>query len=392
MAKRRNKPSRDRQKHRSQSESATSGNPPGDRGAVEGLLGDRMRRRDEAPHRRPHLNVWKQLYEMADQVKTLAPWDFMDEADIFGIEIPGTGERVYASVMGQLGEHLAVGVYVGDTALYEFLDVLYGEAEVDLSLLEIPQIQLSFEDREMIQREDRAVMKQLRLSGRYRGSKAYPQFCTYRPGYAPWVIDASEADVLLCTLEQLLDVAPRFRTGDVALGISSEQEYLVRASVLHEEVLAWEDRRVLLPDVDPLAVEFGVNELTLRRLKDMPDGGGEVQVGLFSSGAVVQARRTDRPEMTYLLMVVDKDSRMILGTEMLTMDPDMPGLLAKVPEKVLETVARADAKPATCRVGDVRLAGLLGGVCQDLGIDVVVGETHLLDHIRESVTEFMGRG
>ncbi len=40
----------------------------------------------------------------------LAPWQWMTEVDLFGIEHPVTGELGFVSVMGQLGEHLAIAV------------------------------------------------------------------------------------------------------------------------------------------------------------------------------------------------------------------------------------------------------------------------------------------
>jgi len=46
----------------------------------------------------PSLEQWKRLYELMDEVKGLAPWDFMLETDLFGIRFPGTDELGFVSV------------------------------------------------------------------------------------------------------------------------------------------------------------------------------------------------------------------------------------------------------------------------------------------------------
>ncbi len=61
----------------------------------------------------PSLKEWRKLYEAAMRVKKIAPWDWMDETDIFGVQNPETDETGFVSVMGAGGEHFAIGVYLG---------------------------------------------------------------------------------------------------------------------------------------------------------------------------------------------------------------------------------------------------------------------------------------
>ena len=74
-------------------------------------------------------------------------------------------------------------------------------------LLEIPNLQASFENREVLEGEDRGIIRQLGL--KFRGRNAWPMFRSYRPGFFPWLIDSHEAELLTCALEQVLVVAPR---------------------------------------------------------------------------------------------------------------------------------------------------------------------------------------
>lgn len=123
----------------------------------------------------PHRSLWKRLYELAEQVKALAPWEWMSEIDFFGVRVPPSRDLVFVSVMGELGEHLAVAVYPDTRAPGDLLDMCRDEFQLAHRLLEIPQVQLSFEDRDFLDREDRAVLEGLNLSGRHRGALGYPR-------------------------------------------------------------------------------------------------------------------------------------------------------------------------------------------------------------------------
>jgi len=61
----------------------------------------------------PSLEQWMHLYELMAEIKQLAPWEYMYEDDLFGIQIPETDQLVFVSVMGNLGEHLSIAVYLG---------------------------------------------------------------------------------------------------------------------------------------------------------------------------------------------------------------------------------------------------------------------------------------
>jgi hypothetical protein len=48
----------------------------------------------------PTIEEWRELYESAVRVKELAPWEWMTEADVFGVQNPETDELGFVSVMG----------------------------------------------------------------------------------------------------------------------------------------------------------------------------------------------------------------------------------------------------------------------------------------------------
>ena len=178
----------------------------------------------------PSAAEWRNLYDLASRVKTLAPWEWMFEDEIFGVQDPETGTTGFLSVMGEAGAHFAVALYPEPEALYSFLDLHDHGTEDDdeeagspldmMRVLEVPQLQLSFEDAKQLDKEDKAVIKGLGL--KFRGAKAWPMFRSFTPGLLPWYITSAEAKRLATALEQLLQVAPRCRENAELLAPSED--------------------------------------------------------------------------------------------------------------------------------------------------------------------------
>lgn len=283
----------------------------------------------------PSLEQWKKLYDLMAQFEQLAPWDWMAEDDIFGFEMPGTGELGFISVMGSLGEHYALAIYEGAKGLGGFWHMQeLGPNLTPEFILTVPQLQASFEDREEITKEDREVIKQLGL--KFRGAKAWPQFRSFRPGCLPWYIEKAEAEMLICGLEQLLDVAPRFQEApDIFAPTDDDDDYLVRAI----EDGVWKDTIRRIEGSQETNLNFKINMQALNALKQSMPGQHTLEVDLFMMNNPIQEHRKGRPYFPYMLLICDQKSRMILGTELLQPLPDLKTMWEKVPGLIVTTLA-----------------------------------------------------
>lgn len=148
------------------------------------------------------LQEWRKLYDLMKDMKELAPWGWMTETDIFGVQDPESGQLGFVSVMGVNGEHLAVAVYLGEAGFNGFWSLQQMKQIPQERFFEIPQLQASFEDREMLTPEDRRIIKTLGLS--YRGRMSWPLFRSFRPGFFPWHLEPHEMIFWGHVLEQTL--------------------------------------------------------------------------------------------------------------------------------------------------------------------------------------------
>src|SRR5438128_101559 len=138
---------------------------------------------------RPTLEQWRNLYKATTRLKEIAPWEWMMEADLFGVQNPETDEIGFISVMGMAGEHYAIAIYLGSHGLYGFWALQNaGSSAPPEKVLEIPQLQASFEERNVLDKKDLETIKRLGL--KFRGRQTWPMFRSYRPGFFPWHLEA----------------------------------------------------------------------------------------------------------------------------------------------------------------------------------------------------------
>jgi hypothetical protein len=323
-----------------------------------------------AKFKQPTINQWKRLYELAAELKKLAPWEWMDETQIFGVENPETKEIGFISPMGMMGEHLSIGVYRGAEGLYGFWDFqevgLEGEP---YALFEIPQLQVSFEDRESLEKQDRDIIKKLDL--KFRGSQNYPLFRGIKPGFMPWFITSDEAQMFIYAIEQTLEVAPRVRENPAILDDESDTKnevVLVRVAEKQGKNLVWRDEIREIPP--PADKEFTVKipQGLVDELKTFPQAKKLVlEIDLFYAPTPI-AEKGKRPFIPKMLMLADRTSGMIAGFEIIAPQEIETENFAEIARHLFESLHKLQVRPQEIRVAHDDVFDLLKGFNQQLNI------------------------
>ncbi|HSJ58811.1 MAG TPA: hypothetical protein VLC95_16620 [Anaerolineae bacterium] len=332
----------------------------------------------------PSQQEWQHLYEAAVAFKKAAPWEWMEEDELFGVRNPETGEIGWASVMGQAGEHRALAIYLGAAGLHGFWTIHEGGEMLDPTVLfEVPQLQASFEDREILTDRDRQVIKSLGL--KFRGRMEWPLFRSYVPGYAPWHVMAEEARFVAIALEQALDVARRLKENPELLE-PEEDEYLVRVQAGE----GWVDEWIEPEPFGPQAIRR-VDEARLAAVRaELPLQKSSLQVDLFMMTATIQEKRDDRPLLPYNLLVVDSQSGMILGSDIVVAAPDLDAAWLKAQNSLVQIFAKLEGIPSRIQVRDGWQADLFGHVAHHLGARLAISPSlPALDEARYALEEMM---
>jgi hypothetical protein len=340
----------------------------------------------------PTMQEWRQLYTLMDRLKELAPWEWMDEMDLFGIQNPETGEVGFVSVMGALGEHYAVAVYLGEQGLAGFWNMQQAGPYLTPDLvLNTPQLQASFEDRNTLHQKDRDVIKQLGL--KYRGKQAWPQFQSYAPGMVPWYLSAAEARFLAHAVEQTLDVAARLKSDPTLLAVRADDEdvYMVRVPTQKDGAWVWHDQWQPAPQPENRPVPVYMDRKALALLESLPPTMGRIDLD-FSWMPVPVLGKLPRPYYPYNLLIVEPASGMILGNDTMLSEPAFDEMWGNMPVKVAQMLARLRLRPGIIRVRSESVAQFIEPLADHLHIKIErVDELPELENIQEMLTSFLMR-
>jgi uncharacterized protein DUF6930 len=264
--------------------------------------------------------LWLALYAAAEKFKELAPWQWMYDSDIFGIEDPESGETGYCIVMGNLGEVFALGVYWGKEGFQTYLNLLDahdGEAsEVDREIagLEQKMLKVEFVNRQYMSKKDLAQVKALGLQ--FRGANQWVQFREMKPGYHPWYIDGKQAAFLTLALEQALDVTSRFKNNKALLQPRNEK-MLVRVPVESKNGLEWKDDYRYEPDWEEEEETAPVNPFLVERAKkELKRKAGAVCFSLSYMPGGVRGEKGEAPSFAMIGIWILYDSGFIAGFDL----------------------------------------------------------------------------
>ena len=320
---------------------------------------------------------YRPLYEAADLIKELAPWQWMEESDIFGVQDPETGEIGFVSVMGTMGEHLCIGVYLGVDAIYQFwmlqeIADSVDELETASRLLIIPQMQASFENRDMVEKEDAGIMRKLKL--KYSGPNAYPIFRSIQPGCLPWFLDMDQIPFLTHVLQQTLDVASRYEEDKSLLwpdDVGDDDMYLLRVPSEQDGEIIWRDEISPIPAPVLHKISLDLDMAAYEVLQDVPRVGNSVEIDLVMLLSPVEGRRGKRPYFPFTLLIVDADSGMILSHDLLSPLPSLDDMYRKVPQKVIDLLLSNNMLPYEIHTQSHVLTTLLSPLFEELDTPVV---------------------
>lgn len=310
---------------------------------------------------------------------------------MFGVEDPETRQIGFVSVMGHIGEYEAVGVYSGAAGLFGFIDLQSGESPNPDRLIEIPQIQVSFSAAKFLEKRDRALLKSAGV--KFTGAK--PMFRSYRPGFLPWFITLREARLLIDALTQTLEMSKRFAEQPAIFpseGDGKTESFLVRVPHQQDTELVWEDqiKRIKRPPLPP--IETSIDARLLSHLRNIHLKAMELEADLFIGPAGI-GEPNERPLALYMLILVDRQSGIILGFEALTAEDSLNTMHATVTQKVANLLWQAKVLPKQIIIRSALLCDLLEPLEKEFKIQLRrAHDLPALDEAAASITQFLHTG
>jgi len=148
-----------------------------------------------------------QTYELMFAYRQTKLWKELYDTDLFAVALP-EGEIGYCSVMGNLGEHIALALFVGSKGLdgfRQFHEIATGrETQSGLKrterMLSQSCLQCAFENRDMLSPPElegvRRYAKEHKIT--FRGPNSFPQLVKYTPACGIRMVKDKTDEGLLC--------------------------------------------------------------------------------------------------------------------------------------------------------------------------------------------------
>lgn len=304
---------------------------------------------------------WKDLFLAAEQFRLLAPWEWMDDTQVFGVRDPWTGEIGWCVVMGAGGTTYGLAVYRGERGYGCYTLTKTGRVDGADLLAYMDGLLLDLCDREELTAADRERVKAAGLKPRGRG--AWPQFRSYLPWHAPWYLTSDEARYMRLVLGQASYVAGRARSG-AAPPLSERSRLLVREPRPAEGGWVWADVWVE-PTLPKQPSEIWPAPGSVEGLLSgcaRTDQTWEVDV--FPAGATVSDGR-ERPVTPPMLLVASDGFPPAVQAEAVSPGPDM---WEKLLAAWLKGALQAEMLPGRLRVKREAVAAMMGPTARLLGI------------------------
>lgn len=334
----------------------------------------------------PTVQEWKDLYHAAAMFKEFAPWQWMEDTDVFGVENPETGEIGYCCILGAAGELLGLLVYLGDEGLSLFERLRSGALSPEDEDLHAMQkcLALTFDDREMLDKTDLAVIKSLGL--KFRGRQAWPSFRSHLPGFMPWLLNSSEARFLSLALRHSMAVAEKVRYDTSFLRPPKHGSYLVGYVVQEDEKQAWREKWLKPEPYLKRGPTAKIDELRLARIRSQARPVVHSwEVDFFFAPFIVEEGA--RPFFPYVVLYAVHKAHHVLGFSMAPYS-DFQQVFS---DNLADTLEKLKVIPKTIIVRKDAVYDFLQPVTDMLGIPLKKAKPlKAIEHAKNSLINHMG--
>ncbi|SHH21234.1 hypothetical protein SAMN02745221_01934 [Thermosyntropha lipolytica DSM 11003] len=259
------------------------------------------------------------LVEVFLRFVEIRPWEWMSDADLFAVQIPGEEEIFYACVLGNGGIIYGLALYPGNAGLRYYLLQNLINSKGYLSVFENygPCFLLSLGDREELLPEERKAYRE--MGYKFRGRQAWPVFRSYHPTYHEWKMTADEMRLATTLVEQSIllalhckkhrrkwnNQAKNYKIPCCTAGCNLEEM---------ENSISW----IPLPEMLQMAEVIPVDEILIKKLKnEVPQYEEAWEFDWFYSPFPIQESKKHVPRRPMILVICDHTSGLMLDFEML---------------------------------------------------------------------------
>ena len=319
------------------------------------------------------------LYEAAYRYKKTKLWKKLHEEEIFAVEFRD-GQIGYISIMGNAGEHLSIGLYIGVAALDSFRYICFDTPlfiesyyEMKEKYLQQDCLMMILEKKEFLSPEEIEDVKRYAASNgiRLSGKNAYVQFQKFVPHHYPWHLSsAQEEQYMLEGMEAAIALASCLKDQKpLALGLQEITPMTCELPLLkHDGERYLLNGTVTVPELPPAVypTATNLNHKLIQKLRRMKRKEA-VECKVVQFPEPIADEKDDVPYFPFCLVAVGEKSGYLFPP---LLQEDYESHADDQANHLLQALADLKHKPAQFLVDDRRTSDLLKEAAQALGINI----------------------
>lgn len=306
-------------------------------------------------------DLWKELFELTMAYRKLQPWKWIHSNEMFIVEIPGTGEVAYCSVLGMNGQHFGLGVHLGNDGLAYKMAVRDGRDDIQTVIEYERSLLLAFQARDELKTEDLRWIKKLGL--RFRGRQEWPVFRSMSSGYYPWHFSRKEVRTFCEILKQAIHVVEETEKNDAYLLEGYDGRW--RARLL--ESGQWVNgvmNAVIQPEEEEAVL---ISEIEMRRIQKYRQVKMRLEFASYFEEEAIQERDGERPFFPNVVLGVEDEGAMIVYYQVF----ERVDYGKQLQAALVEMLNKLGFLPAEICVDSERIALKISALTTKLGIRLV---------------------
>jgi hypothetical protein len=312
--------------------------------------------------------IWRELYAKAREFQELAPWEWMEDVHILGVNNQH-GVRLI-SVLGAMEEVFGFASYRGSVGANYLLKLISGEISPQGPQAGFGQraLLLDFVPRSQLRKEDKAILQQIGFKPLAGKPQRYPEFYSHEPGYVPWFIDLNEARLLLDDLAKLMPFVKLLKEDPNGYDRHQNGEFAFFPETFTEP-LTWEqiDWRVVSAAPDAADPPIELAQFDIASLSGLAQTRGSVWE-LSTEYTNAPIGEPPRPYWPKLGLLVDGGSGLVLGFKISGPDKTTAHTTA---ECLAEGLRVVQARPETVALSSTDLIQAVSPLLRSLNIGVL---------------------
>lgn len=346
------------------------------------------------------------LYTLAFAYKKTKLWKRLWDTQLFAVRF-SDGEIGYCSVMGRIGEHIALGVYVGESGFYSYCAIANQPAETDdLHRMEYMFSQdcliCSFVYKDELGPSETAALKSYCAKNgvALRGAHACPQLERVHPFHIPWPVrEDADKQYLSQALEAAVEVARRLESSTPEqLGLKEGSPFTHPIPLLVKTAEGYDWQTVSAPPEKRAAYPSTgrLSDIHLRRATLAKKQGSTWACDVFllpkpiSDEAEETAEPYNAPYLPWVQIIYDVDGDAVLDTAVCGGKESYADVF---PNKLLELMGRL-GRPRRLLTVTRRSEALYRDAAEEAGVklEFVPHCEPLETALAEFITHFMSQG